>query len=101
LSFPRSPRNFLSGRCGRLLPENTTSTLAQALMRNKVMGWYDAAANASTDITNFGLNRSGLDPYFPVKIQCNGSSSKIPSTSEINIAASNFPAGRVWILSGG
>jgi hypothetical protein len=72
---------------------NTVTTLAQALMRNKVMGWYDAAANASSDITSFGLNRSGLDNYYYIGIQCNGSYSSIPSTSQINAAAANFPAG--------
>jgi hypothetical protein len=72
---------------------NTTSTLAQALMRNKVMGWYDVAANASPDMTNLGLNRSGLDNYYYIGIQCSGSYSSIPSTSQINAAAANFPAG--------
>jgi hypothetical protein len=72
---------------------NTTATLGQALLRNKVMGWYDVAANASSDITNFGLNRSGLDGYYFIGIQCNGSYSSIPSTSQINAAAANFPAG--------
>jgi hypothetical protein len=72
---------------------NTTTTLAQALMRNKVMGWYDVAANASSDMTNLGLNRSGLDGYYYIGIQCNGSYSSIPSTSQINAAAANFPAG--------
>ncbi len=72
---------------------NTTSTLAKALMRNKVMGWYDAAANSSSDITNLGLNRSGLDGYYYIGIQCNGSYSSLPSTSQINAAAANFPAG--------
>jgi len=72
---------------------NTTTTLAQALMRNKVMGWYDVAANASSDMTNEGLNRSGLDGYYYIGIQCNGSYSSIPSTSQINAAAANFPAG--------
>jgi hypothetical protein len=67
--------------------------LAQALLRNKVMGWYDVAANASSDVTNFGLNRSGLDGYYFIGIQCNGSYSSIPSTSQINTAAANFPAG--------
>jgi len=28
------------------------------LMRNKVMGWYDPAGNASADVSNMGLNRS-------------------------------------------
>ncbi|MGB4786353.1 MAG: DUF4082 domain-containing protein [Candidatus Acidiferrum sp.] len=72
---------------------NTVASLGKALMRNKVMGWYDAAANASTDMTNFGLNRSGLDSYYYIGIQCNGSYSSIPSTSQINAAAANFPAG--------
>src|ERR1700737_2538796 len=74
-------------------PGNTTTTLGQALMRNKVMGWYDVAANASSDITNFGLNRSGLNAYYLIEIHCNGSYSNIPSTSEINTAAASFPAG--------
>jgi Domain of unknown function (DUF4091) len=72
---------------------NTTTTLAQALMRNKVMSWYDVAANASSDVTNLGLNRSGLDNYYYIGIQCNGSYSSIPSTSQINAAAANFPPG--------
>src|SRR6266705_1413999 len=72
---------------------NTISTLAQALMRNKVMGWYDVAASSSPDMTNLGLNRSGLDSYYYIGIQCNGSYSSIPSTSQINAAAANFPAG--------
>jgi Domain of unknown function (DUF4091) len=72
---------------------NTTTTLARALMRNKVMGWYDPAGNAGADATNLGLNRSGLDSYYYIGIQCNGSYSSIPSTSQINAAAANFPAG--------
>jgi len=72
---------------------NTTATLAQALMRNKVMGWYDVAANSAADMTNLGLNRSGLDGYYYIGIQCNGSYSSIPSTSQINAAAANFPTG--------
>jgi len=64
-------------------------------MRNKVMGWYDVAANASSDIANFGLSRSGLDGYYFIGIQCNGSFSSIPSTSQIN-AARQFPAGLAW-----
>jgi hypothetical protein len=61
-------------------------------MRNKVMGWVDVAGNAFSDMTNFGLNRSGLDYYYYIGIQCNGSYSSIPSTSQINAAAANFPA---------
>jgi hypothetical protein len=72
---------------------NTTASLGKALMRNKVMGWYDVAANASSDITNFGLNRSGLDSSYFIGIQCNGSFGSIPSTSQINAAAATFPAG--------
>jgi hypothetical protein len=71
----------------------TTTTLVQALMRNKVMGWYDDPANASSHMTNFGLNRSGLDNYYYIGLQCNGSYSSLPSTSQINAAAANFPAG--------
>jgi hypothetical protein len=62
-------------------------------MRNKVMGRYDVAANASSDMTNFGLNRSGLDGSYFIGIQCNGSYSSLPSTSQINAAAANFPSG--------
>ena len=72
---------------------NTTATLARALMRNKVMSWYDVASNSSSDETNMGLNRSGLDSYYYIGIQCNGAYSSIPTTSQINIAAANFPAG--------
>jgi len=72
---------------------NTTTTLARALMRNKVMSWYDVAGNASSDVANMGLNRSGLDNYYYIGIQCNGGYSSIPSTSQINTAAANFPAG--------
>ena len=72
---------------------NTTTTLARALMRNKVMSWYDVAGNASSDMTNMGLNRSGLDSYYYIGIQCSGSYSSIPTTSQINTAAANFPAG--------
>jgi Domain of unknown function (DUF4091) len=70
---------------------NTVTTLARALMRNKVMG-YDSAANAAADMTNFGLNRSGLNLYYLVGIQCSGSSISLPSTSQIDAAAANFPA---------
>ena len=72
---------------------NTTATLARALMRNKVMSWYDVAGNASSDMTNMGLNRSGLDSYYYIGIQCNGAYSSIPTTSQIDTAAANFPAG--------
>ncbi|HWY07406.1 MAG TPA: DUF4082 domain-containing protein [Candidatus Acidoferrales bacterium] len=72
---------------------NTTTTLARALMRNKVMSWYDVASNSPSDVSSMGLNRSGLDNYYYIGIQCNGGYSSIPSTSQINTAAANFPAG--------
>jgi hypothetical protein len=69
------------------------TALARASMRNKVMYLVDLAANAPPDITNFGLNRSGLEYYYYIGIQCDGTYNYIPSTSEINSAAANFPAG--------
>ena len=76
---------------------NTNTTLAQALMRNKVMGWYDEAAKASSDIGEFGLNRSGVDGFYRVQVRCNGSTTSNPSrispTSLIKNAAASFPAG--------
>jgi glycosyltransferase involved in cell wall biosynthesis len=72
---------------------NTISTLAQALMRNKVMGWVDLARNAYSDMENFGLNRSGLDDYYRIDIKCDGSYSSIPSIGQINSAAADFPEG--------
>jgi hypothetical protein len=70
---------------------NTTTTVARALMRNKVMSWYDEAANASPDKSNSGLNRSGLDGYFHIQVKCNGSHSNFPSAIEIDSAAAKFP----------
>src|SRR5262249_44902674 len=74
---------------------NTVSTLDRALMRNKVMGWYDDAANVASDIASFGLNRSGLDGYYFIGIQCKGSHKNLPSTSQINATAAKFPPGLV------
>ena len=71
---------------------NTVTTLAKALMRNKIMSCCDVAANASTDMTNFGLNRFGLNLFYLVGIKCDGSYTSLPSTSQINAAAANFPA---------
>ncbi len=71
---------------------NTTATLAKALMRNKVMSWYDVASNASENMSNLGLNRSGLHGYHKVSIKCDGSHGTLPSIKQINAAASNFPA---------
>jgi hypothetical protein len=71
---------------------NTITTLAQALMRNKVMSCCDLAANVASDITNFGLNRFGLNLFYLVGIKCDGSYNSLPSTSQINNAVANFPA---------
>ena len=69
------------------------TALAHALMRNKVMYWVDLAANAAADIANFGLNRSGLEYYYHIGIECGGTYNYIPSTNDISAAAANFPVG--------
>jgi len=71
---------------------NTLTTLNWALMRNKVMG-YGLAANAASDMTNFGLSRFGLNIYYSIGIKCDGSYSNLPSNSQINAAATGLPAG--------
>ena len=70
---------------------NTTTSVARALMRNKVMSWYDEAANASSDKSEVGLNRSGLDGYFHFQVKCNGTHTTFPSAKEIDSAAAKFP----------
>jgi Glycoside hydrolase 123 N-terminal domain len=70
---------------------NTITSVARALMRNKVMSWFDDPASASSDKSNAGLNRSGLDGYFHFQVKCNGTHSKFPSAKEIDSAASHFP----------
>ncbi len=72
---------------------NTITTLAWALMRNKVMSCCDVATNASPEVTNFGLNRFGLNLFYIVGIKCDGSYTTLPSTSQLNDAAASFPAG--------
>jgi hypothetical protein len=72
---------------------NTITTLAQALMRNKVMSCCDVPAKASSDITNSGLNRFGLNLFYIVGIKCDGSYDTVPSASQINAAAANLPVG--------
>lgn len=72
-------------------PGNKLTTLDQALMRNKVMGWYDAASNAASDMTSFGLRRSGLNSSYPIGIQCDGSHKSLPTTNQINAVAGDFP----------
>ena len=70
---------------------NTTASVARALMRNKVMSWFDEAANASADKADAGLNRSGIDLYQHFQVKCNGSHTNLPTTKEIDAAAANFP----------
>jgi hypothetical protein len=72
---------------------NTITTLAQALMRNKVMSCCDAAAKASSDITSSGLNRFGVNLFYTVGIKCDGSYNTLPSASQINAAVANLPEG--------
>jgi len=72
---------------------NTITTLARALMRNKVMSCCDVAANASSGATDFGLNRFGLNLFYIVGIKCDGSYTTLPSASQINAAAANLPGG--------
>jgi len=70
---------------------NTTASVARALMRNKVMSWFDEAANAAADKSYAGLNRSGIDGYQHIQVKCNGSHTNFPSAKEIDSAAANFP----------
>jgi glycosyl hydrolase family 123 len=72
---------------------NTITTLAWALMRNKVMSCCDVATNASPDVTDFGLKRFGLNLFYIVGIKCDGSYTTLPSTSQLNDAAASLPAG--------
>ena len=69
---------------------NSVTTLARALMRNKVMTSTEVVANASANVANFGLNRFGLNGLYFVGIKCDGSYSTIPRTSQINAAVANF-----------
>ena len=70
---------------------NTATTLARALMRNKVMSWFDEPGNASADKSIAGLNRSGLEAFFHFQVKCDGTHTKMPSTQEIDSAAAKFP----------
>jgi hypothetical protein len=72
---------------------NNITTLARALMRNKAMSCCDVAANASSGVTSFGLNRFGLNLFYIVGIKCDGSYTTLPSASQINAAATNLPQG--------
>jgi hypothetical protein len=65
----------------------------QSLLRNKVMPWEIGASQASSEVTNFGLNRAGLDSTLYVGIQCDGSYHSIPTQSQISSLAATYPAG--------
>jgi len=58
---------------------NTVTTLAQALMRNKVMNCCEVPANASSDMTDFGLNRLALNLFYRV-----GLSAMVPIATSFN-----------------
>ena len=70
---------------------NTLTSLNQALMRNKVMGWYVEASSAAAGAASFGLNRSALIFSNSLAIQCDGTSKGLPQTNQINAMASKFP----------
>ena len=72
-------------------PGNTTTTLARALMRNKIMSWHDTAENVSSARATFGLNRAALDGYYHIHISCDGTHGQIPSTGQLDAAAAKFP----------
>ena len=72
---------------------NTVATLAQALMRNKVMSRYDDAISAVPDMATLGMNRVGLDGSFYIGMQCNGGFSSLPTQVQIAAAAATFPLG--------
>jgi hypothetical protein len=72
---------------------NSVASLAQALMRNKVMSRYDDAVSAVTDMATLGMNRVGLDGSFYIGMQCNGTFSSLPSQAQIAAAAATFPLG--------
>src|SRR5467141_3043192 len=72
---------------------NTVATLAQALMRNKVMSRYDNALSAVPNMATFGMNRVGLDGSFYIGMQCGGAFSSLPTQAQIAVAAATFPLG--------
>src|SRR5437899_888270 len=91
--LPTQPSEFSLWTLWPPATGNTLSTLALALMRNKVMSCCDMTTNVSSDVTNFGLNRFGLDLFYNVGIKCDGSYNTLPSASQINDSAANLPAG--------
>ena len=91
--LPTQPSEFSLWTLWPPAAGNTITTLARALMGNKVMSCCDVPANASSDITNSGLNRFGLNLFYIVGIKCDGSYTTLPSASQINAAAANLPGG--------
>jgi hypothetical protein len=69
------------------------SSAHQALLRNKVMPWYDSPSAARSNRSKWGLNRSGLDSYSYIGIKCNGSYSSLPTASQIRKWAAGNPSG--------
>jgi hypothetical protein len=65
----------------------------QALLRNKVMPWYESASAARSDRSNWGLSRSGLDSYSYIGIKCDGSYNSLPTASQIKKWAASTPSG--------
>jgi hypothetical protein len=91
--LPTQPSEFSLWTLWPPAAGNTITTLARALMRNKVMSCCDMPANSSSDFTSFGLNRFGLNLFYNVEIKCDGSYTTLPSAGQINAAAANLPAG--------
>jgi len=91
--LPTQPTEFSLWTLWPPAAGNTITTLARALMRNKVMSCCVVTANASSDITDSGLNRFGLNLFYIVGIKCDGSYTTLPSASQINAAAANLPGG--------
>ena len=91
--LPMQPTEFSLWQLWPPAPGNTISTLAQALMRNKVMSCCDTTASAPSDVSNFGMNRFALNLFFLVGIKCDGSYNGLPSSSQINGVVANLPTG--------
>lgn len=97
--IPTEQSQFQSWQPWGVINSDTTGddypTLAKALLRNKVMPWYDQpASNAPSDITNLGLNRSGLDWYnYSESSTCGTWPTPIATSANLTSSASNFPSG--------
>ncbi len=69
------------------------SSARQALLRNKVMPWHESPSAARSDRSKWGLNRTGLDSYSYIGIQCNGSYKSLPTASQISGWVASNPKG--------